>query len=82
MWGSTATLLIAAITSLSALISIPWLTKVYAQQRVIWALKLTLERYRSIANSYTENGTPEELQRMIQNLEEVMEELKILEKCD
>ena len=64
------------------LVSIPWLTKVYAQQKVNESLRITLEQYRSIANSYTENGTPYELQAMIENLEEVMEELKFLEKCD
>mgnify|MGYP004172947277 CR=1 FL=1 len=67
---------------LCLLVSIPWLTKVYAQKKVNESLRITLEQYRSIANSYTENGTPYELQAMIENLEEVMEELKFLEKCD
>ena len=64
------------------LVSVPWLTKVYAQKKVNESLQITLEQYRSIANSYTENGTPDELQVMIEDLEEVMEELKSLEKCD
>jgi hypothetical protein len=55
---------------------------VYAQKKVNESLRITLEQYHSIANSYTENGTPDELQAMIENLEEVMEELKFLEKCD
>jgi ABC-type transport system involved in cytochrome bd biosynthesis fused ATPase/permease subunit len=35
----------------------------------------TLEHFQAIANTYTENGTPEELQRLIEDLEELMEEL-------
>jgi hypothetical protein len=35
--------------------------------------------FQSIANTYTENGTAEELQKVIEDLEEVMDELQMLE---
>ena len=34
-----------------------------------------LREFETIANAYTENGTPDELQAMIGNLEEMMDEV-------
>lgn len=54
-----------------------WYSKRCAEQA---KLKLceTLEHFQAIANTYTENGTPEELQRLIEDLEGLMEELNEL----
>ena len=45
-----------------------------------------LREFETIANAYTENGTPDELQAMIGNLEEMMDELQMFEdnnaKCE
>jgi hypothetical protein len=38
-----------------------------------------LRKYESIANTYTENGTPGELQALMEQLEEMMDELQMLE---
>jgi len=70
------------IPSVCFVMSIPILTKWFAEYHVNRTRKLLLEQFQSIANSYTENGTPAELAQMIEDLEEVMEELKFLEKND
>ena len=41
---------------------------------------IKLKQFQDVANTYTEHGTPEELQNMIEQLEEVMEEIKFLEQ--
>ena len=38
-----------------------------------------LREFETIANTYTENGTPDELQAMIESLEGMMDELQMLE---
>ncbi len=38
-----------------------------------------LREFETIADTYTENGTPDELQAMIESLEEMMDELQMLE---
>ena len=68
------------IVSICILACIPVLTKVYAEHETNKTRKLMLAQFLSIASNYTENGTPEELANMIETLEEVMEELKFLEK--
>ena len=73
-------MLLAIIIGLSLLASIPYLTKRYALKKVDDSLKITLRQFQDIASSYTDHGTPEELQMMIEGLEEVMEELKFLDK--
>lgn len=82
IYSMPLTALGATLLTLCVVVSIPWLTKVYAQKKVIEALDLSVKRYHDIANTYTEHGTPEELQSMIEDLEEVMEELQFLEKTD
>lgn len=39
-----------------------------------------LEHFQAIADTYTKEGTPEELQRMITELHGLMEELEFLER--
>ena len=70
------------IPSVCFVMSIPILTKWFAEFHVNRTRKLLLEQFQSIATSYTENGTPAELKQMIEDLEEIMEELKFLEKND
>ena len=38
-----------------------------------------LREFETIASTYTKNGTPAELQEMIEGLEEMMDELQMLE---
>jgi hypothetical protein len=48
-----------------------------AQSTAIVQAKLRF--FEAIANTYTENGTPEELRTMIEGLEEMVDELQMLE---
>ena len=50
------TLLGATLLTLCVVVSIPWLTKIYAQKKVIEALELSVKQYYDIANTYTEHG--------------------------
>ena len=70
------------ILSICVIVSIPLVTKRFAQFKLQQSIEITLRQFQDIANAYTENGTPEELASMIEDLEEVMEELKFLEKND
>ena len=70
------------ILSICVIVSIPLVTKRFAQFKLQQSIEITLRQFQEIANAYTENGTPEELASMIEDLEEVMEELKFLEKND
>ena len=70
------------ILSICVIASIPLVTKRFAQFKLQQSIEITLRQFQDIANAYTENGTPEELASMIEDLEEVMEELKFLEKND
>ena len=66
-----------------AICSLPLLTKMFAEAQMKRTLQLTqLAQFQAIANSYTSNGTAEELQAAMESLEEVMEELKFLEHND
>ena len=42
-------------------------------------VELKLREYETIAQQYTKNGTPDELQAFMGQLEEMMDELQILE---
>ena len=76
MW----TYIIPSLCLVVSLLTVPWLTKCYAERQLKLSLKQTLQQFQNIANAYTENGTPAELAQMIEDLEEVMEELKFLDK--
>ena len=59
------------------------MTQWYAKRCAENSKKIVNEKllhFQSIANTYTDNGTPKELQKMIEDLEEVMEELKFLDQ--
>ena len=59
-----------------------WFAKWYSQRCIKQSMALVkeqLDEFQSIANTYTKNGTPTELQLMIESLEGVMEELQYLQ---
>ena len=73
------TLFIALTTgSILAVKFTDWYSKrCVAQSTAIVQAKLRF--FEAIANTYTENGTPEELRTMIEGLEEMVDELQMLE---
>jgi len=73
-------LLASVCVSVMAVIGLPMMLKTFAQWKARQSLQATLNQFYVIANTYTEHGTPEELQTMIEGLEEVMEELQFLER--
>eukprot|EP01048_Picozoa_sp_COSAG05_P034927 COSAG05_NODE_14879_length_384_cov_1.077193_2_plen_79_part_00 len=76
MWSHCLSL----IVSICVLACIPMFTKVYAEHEMGKTRKLVLAQFQAIASNYTENGTPAELAKMVEDLEEIMEELKFLDK--
>ena len=59
-----------------------WFAKWYSKRCIKQSMVLVkeqLDEFQSIANTYTENGTPTELQVMIESLEGVMEELQFIQ---
>ena len=59
-----------------------WFAQWYSRRCVKQSMALVkeqLDEFQSIANTYTENGTPSELQFMIESLEGVMEELQFIQ---
>ena len=80
MW--IAYVILSICVTVASIASIPLVTKRFAQFKLQQSIEITLRQFQDIANAYTENGTPEELASMIEDLEEVMEELKFLEKND
>ena len=79
MWTLTLTPFVALMTgSLVAVKFTDWYSKrCVAQSMAIVQSKL--REFETIANTYTENGTPDELQAMIESLEGMMDELQMLE---
>jgi hypothetical protein len=64
------------------IVAMPMMLKTYAKWQARHSVKSMLDKlydFQSIANTYTENGTAEELQKVIEDLEEVMDELQMLE---
>ena len=48
-------------------------------KKAMVTVQAKLREFETIADTYTENGTPDELQAMIEGLEEMMDELQMLE---
>ena len=72
-------ILIAAILTISIT---PYLTKWYAKRRAQQSKEIVhgkLREFETIANTYTKNGTPRELQKLMEQLEEVMDELQFID---
>jgi len=74
MWIVIAAILTISIT--------PYLTKWYAKRRAQQSVQIVqgkLREFETIANTYTKNGTPRELQKLMEQLEEVMDELQFID---
>ena len=60
----------------------PYLTKWYAKRRAQQSVQIVqgkLREFETIANTYTKNGTPQELRKLMGELEEVMDELQFID---
>ena len=74
MWIVIAAILTISIT--------PYLTKWYAKRRAQQSVQIVqgkLREFETIANTYTKNGTPQELRKLMGELEEVMDELQFID---
>ena len=71
-------ILIAAILSISIT---PYLTKWYAKRRTQQSMAIVqrkLREFESIAGMYTKGGTPQELKKLMGELEELLDELQFI----
>ena len=74
MWIVIAAILTISIT--------PFATRWYAKRRAQQSVQIVqgkLREFETIANTYTKNGTPQELQKLMEQLEEVMDELQFID---
>ena len=74
MWIVIAAILTISIT--------PYLTKWYAKRRTTQSMRIVQEKLRefeTIADMYTKDGTPQELRKLMEQLEEVMDELQFID---
>ena len=79
MWTQVLTPLVALMTgSFLAVKFTDWYSKRCVKNSMA-IVQSKLQFFEAIANTYTENGTPDELQAMIESLEEMMDELQMLE---
>ena len=79
MWTQVLTPFVALMTgSLVAVKFTDWYSKRCVKNSMA-IVQAKLREFETIANTYTENGTPDELQAMIESLEEMMDELQMLE---
>ena len=72
-------ILIAAILAISIT---PYLTQWYAKRRTQQSMEIVqrkLREFESIANVYTKDGTPQELKKLMGELEENMDELQFID---
>lgn len=73
---------ISLVVALLAVIITPAATRWYARRRVKQSMEIVqskLREFETIANTYTKNGTPDELQDLMENLEEMMDELQFID---
>ena len=74
MWILIAATLAVSIT--------PFATRWYAKRRTTQSMRIVQEKLRefeTIANMYTKNGTPQELRKLMGELEEIMDELQFID---
>ena len=74
MWILLAATLAVSIT--------PFATRWYAKRRTTQSMRIVQEKLRefeTIANMYTKNGTPQELRKLMGELEEIMDELQSID---
>ena len=74
MWILIAATLAVSIT--------PFATRWYAKRRTTQSMRIVQEKLRefeTIANMYTKNGTPQELRKLMGELEEIRDELQFID---
>ena len=71
-------ILISAILAVSIT---PFATRWYAKRRTTQSMRIVQEKLRefeTIANMYTKGGTPQELKKLMGELEELLDELQFI----
>ena len=79
MWTSASLILLLAFIPFAGFKFTTW----YSQRCCDEAYAITSERlahYQDIANTYTTDGTPEALQKVIEELEGLMDELQYIQE--
>ena len=74
MWILIAATLAVSIT--------PFATRWYAKRRTTQSMRIVQEKLRefeTIADMYTKNGTPQELRKLMGELEEIRDELQFID---
>ena len=74
MWILIAATLAVSIT--------PFATRWYAKRRTTQSMRIVQEKLRefeTIADMYTKDGTPQELRKLMGELEEIMDELQFID---
>ena len=74
MWILIAATLAVSIT--------PFATRWYAKRRTTQSMRIIQEKLRefeTIADMYTKNGTPQELRKLMGELEEIRDELQFID---
>ena len=72
-------MLIGAIVAVSIT---PFATRWYAKRRTQQSVEIVqrkLREFETIADMYTKNGTPQELKKLMGELEEIMDELQFID---
>ena len=72
-------MLIGAILAVSLT---PFATRWYAKRRTQQSMDIVqrkLREFETIAGTYTKNGTPQELRKLMGELEEIMDELQFID---
>ena len=74
MWMLIGAIVVVSIT--------PFATRWYAKRRTQQSMDIVqrkLREFETIAGTYTKNGTPQELRKLMGELEEVMDELQFID---
>ena len=74
MWMLIGAIVVVSIT--------PFATRWYAKRRTTQSMRIVQEKLRefeTIADMYTKNGTPQELRKLMGELEEIMDELQFID---
>ena len=74
MWILIAATLAVSIT--------PFATRWYAKRRTTQSMRIVqdkLREFETIADMYTKNGTPQELRKLMGELEEIRDELQFID---
>ena len=75
MWILIAATLAVSIT--------PFATRWYAKRRTTQSMRIVqdkLREFETIAGMYTKDGTPQELRKLMGDLEEIMDELQFIDE--